>query len=536
METTVIKDVNGIALKTGDVIEISGRPVKNDNGRFLVITAPGDCTTCNVSSLTLHKIGKSGRLLTSGYTTNFYPEFCEQGNAVKIAGESAAAREYFTKEAAKAREMASDNLRRYGAKNEYYQKTAARAAFYENIAASCCSAATWKAYIAKQTAKAAADTGIRFYWNGIKVDGKPLIPCYISMNKKSGVVSITAREYSGTLPAKYFDVENNSDAMTDYFEKDHVKVMPEHPLYRFARYAALKHAAHNAGKGSAAEAALSAAKNPGQPTAADLEAVEKMKEAAEAARIAAQEAADAAERERVMKERNAGKTYIMGEAEKHPINDSDPVVIINWSEHPAFYDFAEGECRLSITAAEIVLKHLDEKQHNTRETEAGRGWYYKTDFTILYNDPETGEESRYNGRGGLITHIRRWGEYLCKNTTPNPLQDPDSGRVIIRLADYLETFTAKPTVSVAFAPGLEDAINRHKSIKAADRAQAKKDWEYLIAFCDTLTDDQIEYIVSGIPHDDKTSVDVVRFFVQQLGRRDRNKAIDLFRRWNGGAL
>lgn len=532
METTVIKDANGIALKVGDVIEISGRPIKNDNGRFLIVSHYGN--------FTLHKMGKSGKLLTSGYTTNFYPERGEQGTAVKIVGESAAAREYFTQEAEKERNRAEWEEAHFG--TEAAQKFLDNAAALEEVALSCCSAETWAEYMGK--AGKAAEAGIKFFWNGIKVDGGKLIPCYFSIyHDERESVSIIVREYDGTLPGKYFDVENKSDAMTDYFEKDHAEVTPGHPLYKFVRYVALKQAAHDAGKDSPAAAALSAEKNPGQPTAADLEAVEAMKAAAEAARIAAQEAADAAERERLLKEQNAGKVYISGVSAKHPIKDGEPVVIIDWSEHPAFYDFADGECRLSVAAAEIIMKHLDEKQHNTRETESGHGWYYKTGFTLLYKDPDTGEEVRYNGRydlgdndGGLIAHIRSYGEYLCKDTTPKPLQDAQGGRDVIRLADYLEGFACKPAVSVAFAPGLEGAISRYMEAKAAERAKEKKDWENLIAFCETLTDDQIEGIVLSVPHSGKNSADVVRFFVQQLGKRDERKAIDLFRRWNGGSL
>jgi hypothetical protein len=35
-----------------------------------------------------------------------------------------------------------------------------------------------------------------------------------------------------------FDVENNSDSQTDYFEKDQIRLFPGHPLYEQAKAAA----------------------------------------------------------------------------------------------------------------------------------------------------------------------------------------------------------------------------------------------------------------------------------------------------------
>lgn len=404
-----IMDKNGAEIHTGDIIEISGRPVKNDNGRFLVTAAPGDPTTCAVGNVTLHKIGKSGKLLQSGYTTNFYPERHEEGEAAIIPCESAAAREYFTAQAAERRERALKEVRQFG-KTDAYKRLNDCAAFYDSIAKRVCSATTWEAYTAKQAAKAEATAGIRFYWNGIKINGGKLIPCYFSMdNYHDGHkgVTIYAREYSGDLPRKYFAVINNSDSMTDYFEKDRAEVTPEHPLYKFVRYAAMKQAAHDAGKGSKAAAALSAAKDPGQPTAADLKAVEDMNTAAETARRAAEHAAELAEREKVLRERNAGKAYILEQAEKYPLKDGEPVVTVCWSENPSFYAWEDETLKLSVAAAEIVLRHFDEAKH------AEKRGYDKTKFRINYTDPETGEECKYEGRydlgdndGGLIAHIR----------------------------------------------------------------------------------------------------------------------------------
>lgn len=46
---------------------------------------------------------------------------------------------------------------------------------------------------------------------------------------------IKIRPHTGSaFPAEFraiFAIENNSDAMTDYFEKDTIRVLPGHPLY-----------------------------------------------------------------------------------------------------------------------------------------------------------------------------------------------------------------------------------------------------------------------------------------------------------------
>lgn len=37
---------------------------------------------------------------------------------------------------------------------------------------------------------------------------------------------------------KYFEIENNSDSMTDYFEAGRIRVFPAHPLYEAVKAAA----------------------------------------------------------------------------------------------------------------------------------------------------------------------------------------------------------------------------------------------------------------------------------------------------------
>ena len=80
---------------------------------------------------------------------------------------------------------------------------------------------------------------LRFFWNGIKgADGKLQRASY-SMGSYAhhpkGTITITIYAKSGTTFSdevrQHFAVENNSESRTDYFEWDHARVLPDHPLY-----------------------------------------------------------------------------------------------------------------------------------------------------------------------------------------------------------------------------------------------------------------------------------------------------------------
>lgn len=82
---------------------------------------------------------------------------------------------------------------------------------------------------------------IRFFWNGIKVNGGKLIRCFYFTDSRSDSVTISARDYDH-LPRDLFTVKNETDLYTDYFDSDSATLTPEHPLYKYARAAALKSA------------------------------------------------------------------------------------------------------------------------------------------------------------------------------------------------------------------------------------------------------------------------------------------------------
>lgn len=90
-----------------------------------------------------------------------------------------------------------------------------------------------------------ATQSIKFFWNGIKVNGeKKLIRCRYSLDNSTAVsvpcVTIYARDYSGELPGDLFSVRNDTDSYQDYFCPDEAVLDPAHPLYHYARAAAIK--------------------------------------------------------------------------------------------------------------------------------------------------------------------------------------------------------------------------------------------------------------------------------------------------------
>ena len=87
------------------------------------------------------------------------------------------------------------------------------------------------------------DHGLRFLWNGIKSEGK-LNRAYYSIGNlvepwPAETITVWARDYNRFPGAvtRYFDVENNTDSQSDYFEEDRLRVCPNHPLYAVVKAA-----------------------------------------------------------------------------------------------------------------------------------------------------------------------------------------------------------------------------------------------------------------------------------------------------------
>lgn len=408
---------------------------------------------------------------------------------------------------------------------------------------------------------------IRFFWNGIKVNGGKLIRCFYFTDSDS--VTISARDYAD-LPRDMFKVKNETDLYTDYFDSDRATVTPEHPLYKYARAAALKSAMRGEPeyiaklKNTVENKKLAPWQKPddfraeidrrqaqldrnaaeldtlpkGHPTAADVEAVHEMNTAAESARLAREHAEQLERREKAIRTRNENRAFIEQTAAAHPIKDGAPVVTVEWSENGAFDD----GMKFSVAAAEIIFKTLDEKISADQE----RG-YDKTSFSITYTNAD-GEQDTYKGRydlgdneGGLIAHIRSFGAFLRDkgnfgNGKPTD-EDKETGAAIVAVADLLEQYTeGGRVVSVMPAPWLEE-YQRRKAEQAQqeqEQEQARQDFADILESVQMLTDEQIERAVFAISPTDAEKLDVARFFLQELHRRDEANALAVFRRWKRG--
>lgn len=429
---------------------------------------------------------------------------------------------------------------------------------------------------------------VRFYWNGLKVNGGPLVRLFYSLDNdssKSGpCVSLSCRDYSGHLPGELLAVENQTDLYTDYHDTDRATVTPDHPLYPYIRAAALKAATRDEPKyldklrailetperypgrhdGTRKEIAEREARlaarlaeletlPKGHATPADLAAVARLNYAVETARRAEDEARQQAERERVLNRRAEGRRYIERIAAEHPHAPGAPLVRICWSECPAFYSWDEGALTLSVAAADIILTHYDKET-----AAAGEHGYYKTKFVVEYTGPD-GEPATYEGRydlggndGGLVQHIRAFGEHL-RDRGPygngsRREETAEEAAQILALADTLAAHLAPVETSrVSWAPWITKAAALAASTTTAPASDDAADGEpgedpapdldpgSIYDAVSLLTEDQLETAILSIPYTDKGRADVVRFLLQELARRDMPRALAVSRRWKAGA-
>ena len=82
-------------------------------------------------------------------------------------------------------------------------------------------------------------TTIKFYYNGLKINGGNLQRCFYhegcynpDYGIPEGSITIYCRDYHFSKEVReFFTIKNESDLMTDYFESDSILVRPDHALY-----------------------------------------------------------------------------------------------------------------------------------------------------------------------------------------------------------------------------------------------------------------------------------------------------------------
>lgn len=271
---------------------------------------------------------------------------------------------------------------------------------------------------------------IKIFYNGVKIDGGKLEKMGIWTNGEKITLS------AGILPRGYgLIIENDSDPYTDYFVSDYAEIYSDHPLYKFFKAAALKRSAKMAAqavesqkkfmkkfenrltgedterlaeleqRAKNAETEAEAAEV-GQPTAADLLAVDDyINEKAEQKK----QAEEAAEQNRIKNIKlydGFSANVIDGAIKKYPLTDEKNCVVVWWSENSKINKISEeqtGDGKISLAAADEIFARIDAYMHENRETADGLGWYDKTKFSVI-RDGETVETARIDlgdGDGGL---------------------------------------------------------------------------------------------------------------------------------------
>lgn len=90
---------------------------------------------------------------------------------------------------------------------------------------------------------------IKFFYNGLKVDGGKLQKASYSKYEARSTGALSLAIYKdGYCPFEgvsgYFDVENETDSMTDYFCRDSITITENHPLWDDVNAAWEKQKAH----------------------------------------------------------------------------------------------------------------------------------------------------------------------------------------------------------------------------------------------------------------------------------------------------
>ncbi len=265
-----ITDRNGREIRPGDVVKISDAYFKNDNGLYFVENAPGRASWRG-SDLSLKKISKSGKISTAKYSLAFWPLKCfvsswekrTAGNAwnaehAKIELSSVADVSeivaYFREKAESSIEQADREARDFGQDSENVAALRRYAEEYEATAARLISEKLPDGYTEPQPEP--ADNIPHFVQNGMKINGKLYSGRYSEYDRDDGAVVIYMRDFTETPAASGIEISNDSDSMSDYFERDTVTVRPDSPYYAEAvkaraaaliRYAknAVKHAERN---------------------------------------------------------------------------------------------------------------------------------------------------------------------------------------------------------------------------------------------------------------------------------------------------
>lgn len=200
---TKVKDINGMNVKEGDIVKISNSYTQNENGLFRVqkLWDRSDGTT-----FSLTKVKKDGTDAKGTYTSASWPMNSTYSNNPRFNAE----------------------YRQHNGKNG------------ENV--------KMELYTISDEARqkgidnATKEKGYQFTSNGIRTPSGDYTSVYYSLGD-DGSVHVSSSGYGNTLGflnTETDKVRNDTDSMTDYFDKDDITVTPSNPYYKQIKRAALK--------------------------------------------------------------------------------------------------------------------------------------------------------------------------------------------------------------------------------------------------------------------------------------------------------
>ena len=241
-----MKDKNGVEIRVGDAVQITGAYFKTDNGLYFVVHS-SEVPGYRGSDLCLHRLCKNGSLAISKNITSFWPIHSytnnyaknvevKQWNAANAKIEVVGIKnvhgiiEYFNKECIMIHDRLKDSIYYDEANRELEQR---KYNFYQGVVNRL------KRSGADCAAPKMSDKkkGIKFYYNGIKVDGGNIIRCWYRCTDDKSPVYLHAKDYDGHIPTE-LNPTNGSDSMTDYFETDECVIPVTSPYYKEALKAA----------------------------------------------------------------------------------------------------------------------------------------------------------------------------------------------------------------------------------------------------------------------------------------------------------
>lgn len=201
--------------------------------------------------------------------------------------------------------------------------------------------------------------------------------------------------------------------------------------------------------------------------------------------------------------------------DQFPIQPDAPFVVIEDSEYPAFSSWQYGELRLSVSAADAVLRHYD-------ATAFEDGDFCVTNLAIHYKENGSPKVRRIhfylgNQNGCLTEYLRAYGDWLIGENN----RDPDNviaGIELVALAGLLSEYMAPAIIKVEYAPWLQELL---ALTDKKDREAAKFD----------ISDEEIRDCVLSLSHDDESAL-VADALIEILSERDSQKALELYEEWS----